>query len=71
MIKLADMPTDRYSRYTDLNKALVFATGVADRSEDNKEALIECLKVAVEYCGYEVVKPRKTVKKATKSTSSK
>lgn len=45
MIKVTDFPTDKYNRYPNLIKELVKATGVADRSEDNKEQLLAVLQV--------------------------
>ena len=66
-IKITDLPTDVYNRFVNLNKELVKASGVADRSKDNLEALMATLDVIAEAHGYNVVrKPQKRVKKEEK-----
>lgn len=68
MINIAAMPGDRYGRYTKLKKELIKATGTADYSQDNLDALLACLEVAIEHYGYKVVKK---VEKPTKFTKPK
>jgi hypothetical protein len=61
MIKVTDFPTDKYNRYPALIKELVKATGVAERSVDNQQQLLDVVDVIVQ----------KYTKKVSPKTSTK